>query len=316
MTQSDKHQYDISDLPGGLLYKLGAKTDIGAWWQFITWFIVVVISSVHVVLFAQPAIDATLLFMIFLSAALFAIGPKIRDNLYPHSTTAFANKNKLQALQKDEMISCVPPCILNNESRDSCIKGFYFLLNDLSIRIFDYSYEIGDIKSPERYNFAVAAIPLSKEYPHIFLDSKANGRSYKYAGSQQVKLEGDFNKYFRFLIPKGSQEGALTILSPDVMQTIVAQAKKYDLEIDGKFAFIVTPGFAFTKEVTQGLFAVSGALAKELTELDRTWQPVYLRGTNRFRLKKSTLGITIAFCLVAALFAFVCYSFLVAVSAK
>ena len=93
-------------------------------------------------------------------------------------------------------------------------------------------------------------------------------------------------------IPKDSQVGALAILSPDVMQTLISQAKAHDVEIEGNVAYVVSEGLAFSKENFESNLAVATALSKELTHLDRTWQPVYTADNKVFCFRDTTCNLS------------------------
>ncbi len=78
-------------------------------------------------------------------------------------------------------------------------------------------------------------IDLPKEFPHLLFDSRAKrdvvGTKYYYHSSQKLSLEGNFDTKFTFYAPKGYEQLALSVATPDFMQILVQYSKDYDVEI-------------------------------------------------------------------------------------
>lgn len=80
--------------------------------------------------------------------------------------------------------------------------------------------------------FSIVELKLSRALPHIFFDSSAHGKKYKWLidPSQKASLEGDFDKYFTTYFPKHYEIDARSIISPEVMVAMI-DAGANDIEI-------------------------------------------------------------------------------------
>jgi hypothetical protein len=99
-----------------------------------------------------------------------------------------------------------------------------------------YNYTIGDDLT--RYNadsMRAIDIDLPKEFPHLLFDSRAKrdvvGTKYYYSSDQKLSLEGNFDKAFTFYAPKGYEQLALTVATPDFLHILLDCAKEYDVEL-------------------------------------------------------------------------------------
>ncbi|HSX45456.1 MAG TPA: hypothetical protein VLG27_00435 [Candidatus Saccharimonadia bacterium] len=110
--------------------------------------------------------------------------------------------------------------------------------------MYSYDTTVGEGKSAVTYYFTTALLKLPKTMPHMVLHAKHNDANVQndLADGQELKLEGDFNDYFRLMIEKNQQIDALTILTPDVMQTLVDYSQNEDVEIVGDNLYLVVKG--------------------------------------------------------------------------
>jgi hypothetical protein len=92
-----------------------------------------------------------------------------------------------------------------------------------------------DLRSYANYGrFNGLDATINFEMPHIYLDSRmAGGRKVNaiFDPSQIIQLEGDFGRYFNVFVPQKYEAVALSILSPDVMETLRRYASSYDVEV-------------------------------------------------------------------------------------
>ena len=107
------------------------------------------------------------------------------------------------------------------------------------IEIGNYRFVTGHGRSARNHDFTYMLIKLDKVLPHIFIDSKSNNSFWNrehasdYANSQQLQFEGDFNTYFKALIPDNYGRDANYIFTPDVLQALIDYGKDYDFELMG-----------------------------------------------------------------------------------
>lgn len=107
--------------------------------------------------------------------------------------------------------------------------------------IFEYNYTVGSGRNSHTYYFTVVQVKLAKKLPYIALDSKKNTsglRNYP-EGTQKVSLEGDFDKYFTLMSQVGANIDVLSIITPDVMQTLIDCEQQQDIEIIDDNAYFI-----------------------------------------------------------------------------
>lgn len=106
-------------------------------------------------------------------------------------------------------------------------------LGPLSCDLFSYNTTVGEGKYSHTYYYTMARMPLPVLLPHMLLLSKKAGAELQrdLANKQDVQLEGDFEDYFKLQIEQGQQIDALTVITPDVMQTLVQYNQAEDIEI-------------------------------------------------------------------------------------
>lgn len=140
--------------------------------------------------------------------------------------------------------------------------------------IANYQYITGSGRSRQTHNYAYMSIPLPRRLPNIMLDAKNNNYFGTFTNlptlfpaSQKIQLEGDFNKYFTVYVPKQYEQDALYILTPDIMQALIANAKDFDVEVvDNRLYLYKSGAFALDKPAALAqLAAIAEVLHKEFT---------------------------------------------------
>lgn len=156
----------------------------------------------------------------------------------------------------------------------------------LKVKKHKYSYEIGDLllRFGGATTFAGMDIHLPKRLPHIYLDSYANDRrgrpEFVFDQEDQISLEGDFDEYFRVYAPKQHKSLALSILSPDVLQTFKRTAFKYDIEIMEDHVRLIVFGVPVSRneEMQEDLLKAAKAIMKEVDHRLESWKESSLTG--------------------------------------
>ncbi len=138
-----------------------------------------------------------------------------------------------------------------------------------------YPYTVGNYLASESSTFHGLEVTLPYSLTNFYLDShkdsRRNGPAALYAKSQMVSLEGDFNKYFQLFVPPNSATFVLSVLSPDVMQTLITSSQRYDVELSGKYLRIIT--LKKTDKATESsLLAAAQAIVTELDHRAKSWQ--------------------------------------------
>ncbi len=124
-------------------------------------------------------------------------------------------------------------------------------LGNVTAKLFVYSVTTGSGKSRQVYTYTVAQVRLPKSLPHIFLKAKKDNRELPIQTMQRqpsfmkhetLQLEGDFNDYFTLQIEKGQEIDALTVITPDVMQTLITYSQAENIEIVTDGLYFILPG--------------------------------------------------------------------------
>ncbi len=290
--QTSALPYDIAPLKQGVLYeKSRAKyvyviVIVGIiLFQLI--FAAALTNADHMITSRLQSVVAFIPVLIFTAALASIIVPFVAKRRYIRAVQAFALLNNLVAATDEELYGSIPANLQVSGAHSRKVSGYRFTFGSVPAVLFDYWFTTGSGKSSQSFHYAIASMTLTKDFPHLYLDGKVNGSNSQYEKEQRVELEGDFNKYFTLYMPEGSAAGALTVLSPDIMQTVIAQGQALDLEIDGHEAAASTAGYAFSRENFQRLVNCCNALSKELSELEVTWQPFLQASGQPYELKKT-----------------------------
>ena len=137
-------------------------------------------------------------------------------------------------------------------------------------RIFSYCFAVGSGKNECSYSCTVFEHSLDGSVPDILLfSSKIESQPYGWLavdemmergnGSKDeiVRLEGDFNKYFRLAVPKGFEMEAYQIFTPDVMAKLIDLACDFSFELSGNKLYIFATRVIGKREDFDAIFALS-----------------------------------------------------------
>lgn len=142
----------------------------------------------------------------------------------------------------------------------------------------DYLCEMGDnIKRISGLPFSGIDINLPKKLPQIFINSLASdhikGPDYLFAPGQKLSLEGNFDQYFQVFAPKKAQSLTLSILTPDIMETLTTYGKKFDIEIIENHIYIISASKLFIKKTQEkSLMEIARKLLEEIDHKLASWQ--------------------------------------------
>ncbi|MBC7708306.1 hypothetical protein H7Y63_03715 [Polaromonas sp.] len=301
-TQMNQLSYDINPLSNELLFRGTRKYNKSKYVIIIPLLaapLAVTLGLVgrtfHTDIFTKLLAYSQIGLIAFVFASLpfvYIWGSWLRPYFYRKGLTKFALANDLYDADEDEIKKSIPQS-LNSYTDSREVTGLTMPVDNGKVVIMDFSFSVGEGKSKRDYEYAIAALHFQKSFPHLYLDGRANGLNDMYSSSQQVQLEGNFNEFFRLYIPKGSSAGSLTILSPDIMQTLIDFGTPFDIEINGQSVAIISPGKAFTKAMIPKLLLCADAIYKEFTQLEKSWKPVYNLHGKKFDLEVSNYGKTI-----------------------
>ena len=149
----------------------------------------------------------------------------------------------------------------------------------LPFNFYTYSYVVGYGKNEQIYDLQVFELTLPRTLPHMVIDSlveSGNGGQstlpIDFAVSQKIELEGDFSEYFSLYAPDNYGITALTVLAPDVMETLMKFAAKCDIEIIQNKLYFYWPDIPENQKAFQDEFTtvdqVLDQTLKKLTKSD------------------------------------------------
>ncbi|MCX6727379.1 MAG: hypothetical protein NTX11_01010 [Candidatus Saccharibacteria bacterium] len=134
--------------------------------------------------------------------------------------------------------------------------------HDLPFQFYTYNYTIGYGKGQQIFDLQVFELTLPRALPHMIIDSLVEDGNHQastlpidYDESQKIELEGDFSKYFALYAPDNYGITALTVLAPDVMETLMQFAASCDIEIIQNKMYFYWPLVPGNKKAFQDMFA-------------------------------------------------------------
>jgi hypothetical protein len=186
----------------------------------------------------------------------------------------FAEANGWRIAQSGSVLTDIPPSIRhigNKHTVNDVVAGTVF---GAAFRLYDYQYTIGRGKNAKRYTNTIISMDLPADFPHILLDSKSNlgGARRIRADAEQVSLEGNFDDSFTLYVEPKHRTDALSVISPDVMQTILQATKSYDIEIVGHSVYIFAEGDKRNKTYVRDLFIGAERILAELSHRAKSFR--------------------------------------------
>lgn len=179
-----------------------------------------------------------------------------------------------------------------NRSKGIVIPGI------LKIGKHEYPYELGDqiLRYGGGDTFSGIAFTLPKRLPHIYLDAHANDREglrpeFVYETDDKISLEGDFDSHFQAYVPKEHKALALSILSPDVMETLAGQVDQFDVEImEYRVRLMVSEPVEIlvsrNEQLQEALMTAAKPLMQEIDHRLKSWNESSLTGDTALDVRK------------------------------
>jgi hypothetical protein len=146
------------------------------------------------------------------------------------------------------------------------------------VEFANYRYTTGSGKNRTTHRWGYVAIKLDVPLPHIVLDALGNNGLFgmsnlpaSFDADQRLRLEGDFDRYFRLSAPEGYERDALYLFTPDIMARFIDNAAALDVEIVDDWLFLYAKRDVATLDPATWawLFSVVGALLDKLAQWSR-----------------------------------------------
>ncbi|CAN5176670.1 hypothetical protein BH09PAT3_BH09PAT3_4220 [soil metagenome] len=206
------------------------------------------------------------------------------------SVKYFAVKNRVKKLRHTNVNPSAMPSMLsmtaiNDElergSRQKALSaGPGWQLFEMEVDIMRHT-KYGDFVGKQLY-YTVYEVELSRIVPNILFDSHlAKGRQfkYRYVGSQQLSLEGDFDGLFTVYAPDHYKIDTLSFVTPEVMLAI-RDARHFDIELVNNRLFMYGP-LLFDESEMQHMQMLGAKLAVAINDNIDTYADSYLKGATR-----------------------------------
>ena len=137
--------------------------------------------------------------------------------------------------------------------------------------VFMYHFTTGSGKSRKTHYYTVAHVELARVFPHIIVDSKRTGALINRGmARRRVKLEGNFDQHFSLYCKEDEHILALSVITPDIMQTLIHKNPLQDIEIIGQDLFFMMASDHRSPQALPRLLASVDALADEIAHKAKT----------------------------------------------
>lgn len=234
-----------------------------------------IISAVGAVFFSQGSSSVAIFTFIFAVGFLIIGVLLFIEILRSNSKKAiaieqFAQINNLEFNKTDQANDKQPGMVFQHgrsKQRENIISG---TRHKLAFKAYAYKYVVGYGRQSRTVDLQVYEITLPRSMPHMVIDSlveygneQGSTLPIDFDQSQKLELEGDFYKYFSLYAPDKYGISALSIIAPDVMETLMEYASMCDIEIIDNRVYFYWPDPANSKKQFENYFAtVDGVIDK------------------------------------------------------
>jgi hypothetical protein len=188
----------------------------------------------------------------------------------------FARANGWTIDTKTNATSLVPPSLQFGHSHhfSAVVQA---KLASVTCDLLAYDCTTGSGKSSETHYFTVALTSAPKPMPHAVLTPKKYAADLQgdFVNGENLKLEGNFQDYFSLKVEKGQEVDVLTVLTPDVMQTIVQYNQAEHIELLGSNIYFIVRGDKRKPGDVRQLLKSVTELSQQLQENARLSSPVW-----------------------------------------
>ncbi|MDB5258939.1 MAG: hypothetical protein JWO73_147 [Candidatus Taylorbacteria bacterium] len=140
------------------------------------------------------------------------------------------------------------------------LSGSY---KSMPMRIFTLYFTVGSGKHSHTYTYTVFEATLAGSVPDILLYSKKQWSAVSdfLSGDETIELEGDFNEHFVLRVPKGYEQEAYQIFTPDVMADLIDRAADVSFEFVGNKLYMYAVKTITKKTELQAMFDLAEFLS-------------------------------------------------------
>ncbi len=167
----------------------------------------------------------------------------------------------------------IPPGLLGKGRKQQLGDIVHAQFEGHECDLYLYQFTTGSGKSSETHYYTVARVLLGRPFPHLILDSKLSYSIQDHGNAKErARLEGNFDKYFSLYYNKDEHIDALSIITPDVMQTLIHSNQAQDIEIIDNYIFFIIHTDQRTIEKLPGILKSVDDLSDEIAHKAKTIQ--------------------------------------------
>lgn len=218
----------------------------------------------------------------------------------------------------------VPPALISVGNGQKLGDVVHADINGHKCDIYKYEFSTGSGKSKQFHFYTIVCVTVARSFPHLVLDSKRSRSLFNpdaaFVGSvvppNKAKLEGNFHDYFQLYYEKGENIDALSVITPDVMQTLIDSNQAQDIEVSGKHIYFMAHSDQRTASELPALLNSVDVLANEIGHKAKTIQyktavpdhAVLTQAANKhFKNKETRRNITYAIMFAVGMIGFIVY---------
>ena len=167
--------------------------------------------------------------------------------------------------------SLIPPGLHGNRAKNRMSSVIFAEFEGRVCQVYTCSFDVGSGSKRRTHHYTVAHIGLSRVFPHLILDSKRTwALTNRGNATKRIRLEGNFDKYFSLYCEENEHIDALSIITPDVMQTLIRDNPRQDIEIVGSNMYFVMASDHRNPNAIKHLFQSVDALADDIAHKAKT----------------------------------------------
>jgi hypothetical protein len=168
----------------------------------------------------------------------------------------------------------IPPTMLTLPSSRLQPESISGVFQDKQFNLMIHSYTVGQGKHRRIIDSSVLQVQYLNGLPPFIIDSKTEKISHTIPDAyEELNLEGDFNQHFKLFVPTGTQIEVLSIITPDVMRTLIDHCKGQDIESLGNLIWYIDSSSSKKDSEVRSLFAAAHALGVELDHRAKSYRP-------------------------------------------
>jgi len=210
-------------------------------------------------------------------AVLFAGYALIRNQAEHVFMQQFAAQNNFTYTAREYGVPALGSAFLAHTGSDQSLQDVVAGTSDNHpLRLYNFTYYIQSGKNREKVEFTVFELEHTGNTLDVLVVSRAHATaafSGLFLGKKKLDIsDGDFDKYFTLYVPEGFETETLEILTPDIMQELVAQSAQFSFEFSGNKVFIFNKQMVTNKTQLETMYSFSDTLINQLAPVLATFK--------------------------------------------